>query len=162
MVEPEFKGGARVQEWSLRSSGEYTQEPISLTIRHKNWYYKLHNGYAIKLNHYQPAIPEKYHSFIVFDIVTCALITTNFHHIFYTQCLNHNFHTLSWQYQPVSDNFLIHIFPIAWYYGGNSILLSKYLNGHTVWFVIFANTNFCKTGQNLGFSNFCGCNFCGR
>ena len=23
-----------------------------------------------------------------------------------------------------------HTFPIAWYYGGNSILLSKYLNGH--------------------------------
>ena len=29
----------------------------------------------------------------------------------------------------VSDNFMIHIFPIAWYYGSISILLSKYLNG---------------------------------
>ena len=29
----------------------------------------------------------------------------------------------------VSDNFLIRIFPIAWYYGSISILLAKYLNG---------------------------------
>ena len=36
--------------------------------------YKLHNECAMRF-HYQPAILEKYHSFIVFDIVACALIT---------------------------------------------------------------------------------------
>ena len=29
----------------------------------------------LEANHYQSAIPEKYHSFIAFDIVTCALVT---------------------------------------------------------------------------------------
>ena len=44
-----------------------------------------------RLNHYQPAIPEKYHSFIAFDIVTCAVHLQqyrqlNIRHIFTHNC----------------------------------------------------------------------------
>ena len=43
-----------------------------------------------RLNHYQPAIPEKYHSFIAFDIVTCALVT-----IQTAKCLSYLPHKIS-------------------------------------------------------------------
>ena len=64
-----------------------------------------------------------------------------------------HYHDSTDLYQTIS--WYIRIFPIAWYYGGNSILLSKYLNGlYHIWLVIFSGTNFCGTGQNLGFRNF--------
>ena len=36
------------------------------------------------------------------------------------------------------------------------------LKSPTVLLVIFTGTNFCETGQNLGFRNFLGFNFRGR
>ena len=51
-----------------------------------------------EIGHYQLSIPEKYHSFIAFDIVTCALVTIQIakcSSYFHTQCLYHKFHTLS-------------------------------------------------------------------
>ena len=126
--------------------------------------YTMNVQWNWRLNHYQPAIPEKYHSFIAFDIVTCALITIEIakfssyflHTMFESQfpfiimivptCIR-QFHDT---YLPYS---LVHAMVLIQYYYLNTWMVS------TVWLVIFACTNFCKTSQKLGFKNFHRCNF---
>ena len=134
-------------------------KPISLTIHHKNWYYKLQNDIGVGtrgghqghvppqvfINCYINCSPqskslsyatewmcneiplstcyiEKYHSFIVFDIATCALATMQiikcssyFPHIMSESQFSYNTVIVPTCIWLIHDTFL-YSFVLWWYF----------------------------------------------